>query len=72
MGVLFDYFRAPDREVARLIGRRDGGPFGAWEGADASEVDGIEAKGLDPDVIMGQLMAMVLDQPWDPGWSAMK
>ncbi|HXA31544.1 MAG TPA: hypothetical protein VNV87_04740 [Acidimicrobiales bacterium] len=67
MGVMYDYFRAPDREVARAVGLQPGGPFGLSDDADVPEVDGVETKHLDPAVVMGKLMAMVLDRPWEVG-----
>ncbi|MEW1779353.1 hypothetical protein [Streptomyces sp. NPDC086777] len=57
MGVLYDYFRASDHTTAvdRAIG-----PGGDWlRGTPLAEsgADWIDAKGLDPDVVLGQLVA---------------
>ncbi|MFG2913396.1 hypothetical protein ACGF0D_10960 [Kitasatospora sp. NPDC048298] len=62
MGVLTDYFRAADAAtVVRALEPTDGGlpPLGA----DGS-FDGVAAKGVDPDVVLGQLLAAVLGEPW--------
>jgi len=63
VGVLFDYFRAPDREAAlRLLDQGDGVPCGpATFGA---SVDALDAKGIDPDVILGKLVGLILAVPW--------
>ena len=63
MGVLFDYFRAPDRDAAfRLLDQGDGVPSGpATMGA---SVDALDAKGTDPVVILGKLVALILVVPW--------
>ncbi|MCO5974372.1 hypothetical protein [Actinoallomurus soli] len=66
MGVLFDYFRAPDREAAlRLLDEGDGVPTGpATIGAG---VDALDAKGIDPHVILGRLLGLILAVPWSVG-----
>lgn len=64
MGVLFDYFRAADpAAVAKLMEATAGhspiypdGPVVA---------DGVDAKGIEPVVTLGQLIAMILDVEWD-------
>ena len=65
MGVLYDYFRAADHGQAREFGRRPGGPVGTADPAPFT-VDGLAVKGLDPCVVMGRLLAGVLDVPWSP------
>ncbi|MBD0675259.1 hypothetical protein [Streptomyces sp. CBMA156] len=65
MGVLTDYFRAADAAtVVRALELTEGGlpPLGG-EGS----FDGVEAKGVDPDVVLGQLVAVVLGEPWRTG-----
>ncbi|MEU6348691.1 hypothetical protein ABZ896_05130 [Streptomyces sp. NPDC047072] len=57
MGVLYDYFHAPDHTTAtdQAIG-----PGGDWlRGSSLEDVgaDWIDAKGLDPDVVLAQLVA---------------
>ncbi|GAA1034395.1 hypothetical protein GCM10009557_38970 [Virgisporangium ochraceum] len=58
MGYFCDYFRAPDTaaalEAAALTARG------------TSPADAIEAKGLDPAVIFGQLVAFVRGVEWTP------
>ncbi|MFE4977021.1 hypothetical protein ACFRAR_33565 [Kitasatospora sp. NPDC056651] len=65
MGVLTDYFRAADAAtVVRALEPTEGGlpPLGT----DGS-FDGVEAKGVDPDVMLGQLLAAALGEPWRVG-----
>lgn len=58
MGVLTDYFRAADRDAARdLLGERELGPLAPVPGLPA--VDGVEATGVDPDVVLGALVAAI-------------
>jgi hypothetical protein len=66
VGVLFDYFRAPDGETAlRLLDEGDGVPRGpATIGAG---VDALDAKGIDPYVILGKLVGLILGVPWSVG-----
>jgi hypothetical protein len=60
MGVICDYFRAADgREAARVM-ERLGGPLGP-----APAFDGVETKGIDPAVILGQLVAFIRRVPWE-------
>ncbi|MFF0411840.1 hypothetical protein ACFYUY_15520 [Kitasatospora sp. NPDC004745] len=59
MGVLTDYFRAPDAAaVVRELERTDGG---------SPEFDGVRAKRIDPTVLLGQLVAAVRQEPWRAG-----
>jgi hypothetical protein len=64
MGVLFDYFRAPDPSmVADLMDRTGGGPVPDSPGWTPDVVD---AKAIDPDVVLGQLVAMAQGIDWQP------
>jgi hypothetical protein len=66
VGVLFDYFRAPDRETAlRLLNDGSGVPDGPTTGK--RDLDVLDAKGLDPAVTVGQLLALILNVPWRVG-----
>jgi hypothetical protein len=62
MGVLTDYFRAPDAaSVVRVLERTGGGsPLTARPAA----FDGVEAKRLDPVVVFATLVAAVRGVPW--------
>ncbi|WP_067471795.1 hypothetical protein [Actinomadura hibisca] len=64
MGFPFEYFRAPDAaEALRLLDDpEDPGVPAAptMRGADA-----VEAKGMDSTVTVGQLLAFILEVPWD-------
>jgi hypothetical protein len=62
MGVLIDYFCAADAaSVVRLLERTDGGsPLYAQPG-----FDGVEAKGVDPTVVLGMLVAAIRQVPWE-------
>ncbi|MEU7844587.1 hypothetical protein AB0B39_26905 [Micromonospora sp. NPDC049114] len=65
MGVLYDYFRASDDEaVAKLMAVTDGGPV-VCEG-DSSVEDAVDGKGIDPPVVLGQVVSFALDVPWEP------
>ncbi len=57
MGNLCDYFRAPDVEQAAAV--EDGGPI--------ERFDTVE--GLEPEVVLGQLIAFVRGVEWRPGLS---
>ncbi|QKV79748.1 hypothetical protein [Amycolatopsis sp. Hca4] len=56
---LFDYFRAPDADAVRQALDAGGGatPVGAV-------FDGIEAKGVDPSVVLAMMVAAVRQVPW--------
>ncbi|MFI2203186.1 hypothetical protein ACH47Z_20840 [Streptomyces sp. NPDC020192] len=62
MGVLTDYFRAADAAaVVRVLERTEGGsPVCPGPGV----FDGVEAKRLDPDVVLGELIAAIRRVPW--------
>ncbi|MFE2107390.1 hypothetical protein ACFXAF_16155, partial [Kitasatospora sp. NPDC059463] len=62
MGVLTDYFRAADdAAVLAALHDAEGGPLVGGAGA---VFDGVEAKGVDPDVVLGQLIAVVRRVEW--------
>ncbi len=62
MGVLTDYFRAGDAaSVVRALERTDGGPL---LGVEDPAFDGVEAKGVDPVVMLGNLIAAIQQVPW--------
>ncbi|MEV7600412.1 hypothetical protein AB0O91_23860 [Kitasatospora sp. NPDC089797] len=60
MGVLTDYFRAPDAAaVVRVLELADGScPVSA------AGFDGVGAKRIDPGVVLGQLVAAIRAEPW--------
>ncbi|MEU2632453.1 hypothetical protein [Kitasatospora sp. NPDC007106] len=63
MGVLTDYFRAPDADAVRRVLERTEGrsPLSGRQPA----FDGVRSKGLDPHVVLGQLVAAVREVPWE-------
>jgi hypothetical protein len=62
VGVLTDYFRAADRDAARaLIAEREFVPLADTPGL--APVDGVEAKGIDPFVVLPALVAAVPGAP---------
>ncbi|MEV0723876.1 hypothetical protein AB0I37_13975 [Micromonospora purpureochromogenes] len=63
MGLLYDYFRAPDEEaVGKLMAATDGGPV-VREG-DSPVADAVDGKGIDPPVVLGKVVSFALDVPW--------
>ncbi|MFI2505667.1 hypothetical protein [Streptomyces sp. NPDC018972] len=62
MGVLTDYFRAPNAAaVVQSLEETDGGsPLFA----EPPLFDGVDAKGVDPAVVLGQLIAAVRRTEW--------
>ncbi|WP_026341669.1 hypothetical protein [Actinomadura atramentaria] len=61
MGVLFDYFRAPDGETAlRLLDEGDGVPNGP---ATIAGLDALDAKGIDPHIALGELIGLIRAAP---------
>ncbi len=64
MGVLFDYFRASSSAVAVQAMDRLGGPL-VPGGAGEPAFDGVAAKGMDPAVALGQLVAFIREVPWN-------
>jgi hypothetical protein len=63
MGVLYDYFRAT-AESALDAADRPGGPL-ATDGSGAA-FDGVAARGIDPVVTLGQLVAFIRGVTWTP------
>lgn len=65
MGVLCDYFRAADDAAAiGVMEQTDGGPAAV---AGGGPVDAIDLKGIEPHVILGQLVALAAGVPWSAG-----
>jgi hypothetical protein len=59
MGVLFDYFRAPDAaSVAKLMQVTDGGS--PIHHGQEPAADSVDAKGIEPNVTLGQLVQRIL------------
>jgi len=56
MGVLFDYFRAPDEEVALSLHRH---PAGLVEAVAATGGSILDIKGVDPVVMLGKLAGLL-------------
>ncbi len=65
MGVLFDYFRAPNATDARRVMDLPGGAVGAAAAGEPA-LDVVDAKGVDPAIIFGQLIALIRSVPWTP------
>ncbi|MFB7943883.1 hypothetical protein ACFC6L_03090 [Kitasatospora phosalacinea] len=66
MGVLTDYFRAADAAaVVRALQDADDRPL---VGGRDPHFDGVEAKRLDPDLVLGELIAAVRQVPWEAGF----
>src|SRR5436189_583733 len=61
MGILTDYFRAADEQDALRANDFPGGPL---QGADP--FDGIEAKGIEPLVVLAKLVALIRGTEWSP------
>jgi hypothetical protein len=62
VGVLYDYFRAPDASTAAAVLERVGGPMG---GPDAPVLDAVDGKGIDPEVMMRTLQSLLTGVPYD-------
>jgi len=62
VGVLFDYFRAPDASTAAAVLERVGGPMA---GPDAPVLDAVDGKGFEPAVMMRKLQALLTGVPYD-------
>jgi hypothetical protein len=60
VGTLSDYFRAADAKAAARAMKLPGGPL-----LPEPAFDGVEAKGIDPCVVLGQLVAIIREVPWD-------
>ena len=68
MGLLTDYFRAADQDAARALGsREDAGPLTPVPGAGpgTATVDGVEAKGIEPVVVLGSLISAITGEDHD-------
>lgn len=65
MGVLTDYFRAPSR--AAVIAALGDDLYSPLDGA--SGFDGLALKGIDDAVLLGQLIAAILEVEWTPDLS---
>ena len=61
MGVLFDYFRAPDASTAAAVLERLGGP----RDPDAPLLDAVFGKGFEPAVMMVRLQSLLTGVPYD-------
>lgn len=61
MGVLTDYFRAGD--VAAVVAAMESAEGGPLVGG-RSGFDGVDAKGVDPHIVLGQLIAGIKAVPW--------
>jgi len=60
VGVLYDYFRAADgATVAKLMEATDGGPL--VQHGPEPVADAVDAKGIDPTVVLGKLVSFALD-----------
>lgn len=64
-GYTFDYFRAPDAAVAMRVLERAGSPLTAGDD-DEPVFDGVEAKGVEPFIVLGHLVALVRGVRWNP------
>lgn len=62
MGILIDYFRAPNAATAVRVKDRLGYPLAPG----AAGFDCVEAKGIEPAVKLAKLVASILRVPWDP------
>jgi hypothetical protein len=67
MGVLYDYFRATDDDaaVALMEATEGGGP--AVTAREDPRLDAIDLKGIDPTVILGQLVGFARGVGWKGG-----
>ena len=63
MGVLFDYFRAPDTSNAAAVLERVGGP--TTPDPDAPVLDAVAGKGFEPEVMMVTLQSLLTGIPYE-------
>ena len=63
VGVLFDYFRAPDASTASLVLERVGGP--TTPDLDAPVLDAVAGKGFEPEVMMRTLQSLLTGVSYD-------
>jgi hypothetical protein len=61
VGVLFDYFRAPDASTAAAVLERLGGP----RDPDAPLLDAVAGKGFEPEVMLRRLQSLLTGVPYD-------
>jgi hypothetical protein len=63
VGVLFDYFRAPDVSTAAAVLERVGGPTSP--DLDAPMLDAVAGKGFEPEVMMVTLQSLLTGVPYE-------
>jgi hypothetical protein len=63
VGVLFDYFRAPDASTAVAVLERVGGPTSP--DPDAPVLDAMAAKGFEPEVMLRTLPSLLTGVPYE-------
>jgi hypothetical protein len=61
VGVLFDYFRAPDASTAATVLERLGGP----RDPDAPLLDAVAGKGFEPEVMLRKLQSLLTGVPYE-------
>jgi hypothetical protein len=61
VGVLFDYFRAPDASTAAAVLERLGGP----RDPEAPPLDAVAGKGFEPAVMLRKLQSLLPGVPYD-------
>jgi hypothetical protein len=61
VGVLFDYFRAPDASTAAAVLERLGGP----RDLEAPPLDAVAGKGFEPAVMLRKLQSLLTGVPYD-------
>jgi hypothetical protein len=61
VGVLFDYFRAPDASTAAAVLERLGGP----RDPEAPPLDAVAGKGFEPAVMLRRLQSLLTGVPYD-------
>jgi hypothetical protein len=61
VGVLFDYFRAPDASTAAAVLERLGGP----RDPDAPLLDAVASKGFEPEVMLRKLQSLLTGVPYE-------
>jgi hypothetical protein len=63
VGVLFDYFRAPDASTAAAVLERVGGP--TTPAPEAPALDAVAGKGFEPEVMLGTLRSLLTGVPYE-------
>jgi hypothetical protein len=61
VGVLFDYFRAPDASTAAAVLERLGGP----RDPEAPPLDAVAGKGFEPEVMLRKLQSLLTGVPYE-------